>query len=1182
MKRLYQFSLLLLALLLPVSATAQDFIVDGIGYYINWPEEASVASCYYYAGDLTIPATVTYDGITYKVTSIRSGAFYSLEGLTSVTIPNSVSAIGSDAFYGCTNLTSVTIPNSVTTIGSNAFEGTAWYNSQPDGLVYAGLVAYKYKGIVPEGTSITLMEGTLGIAGHAFHGCSGLSSVIIPNSVTHIGEYAFDYCSSLTSIIIPNSVTHIGEHAFYYCSSLTSITIPNSVTIIDYGTFEGCSGLTSIDIPNSVTIIFGSAFKGCTGLTSVNISDIASWCGIDFADSDANPLYYAHHLYLNGSEITDLIIPSSLTSINPNAFEGCTGLTGIIVESGNIIYDSRDNCNAIIETATNTLIAGCKNTTIPNSVTSIGIDAFKGCTGLTSIDIPNSVTIIFESAFKGCTGLTSINIPNSVTSIGCEAFYGCTGLTSVNIPNSVTLIGWEAFANCTGLTSVNITDLEAWCNIDFSYNANPLSYAHHLFMNGEEITDLKIPNTVTSIGSDAFKGCTGLTSVTLPNSITSIGNYAFEYCTGLTSVTIPNSVTSIGSDAFYRCTGLTSVTVDSENPNYDSRDKCNAIILTASNTLIYGCKNTTIPNSVTSIGSDAFKGCTGLTSVTLPNSITSIGNYAFEYCTGLTDVYCLIEEPSKVNTGSSIFYLSSQDYTNRTLHVPAGSLAAYQADTKWNKYFGTIIEIGTEKVLATSVELNHASAELTKGGTLQLTATVMPEDATDKSVTWATSDKNIATVDTVGVVTAVAAGTATITTTTNDGSNLSASCVVTVTEPVVPQGDNVFVINDLETMHGDVVVIPVALINSQTFAAFQTDVFLPEGFSIVTDEDDEYLVTPSERLTSDHVLMTSDANNGSVRVLCYTPNALPIDGSEGELFYITIQVPNDAEGTYTIALRNSLLTTTEYQEISIPDAEGQMEIYAFIPGDVNDSRTVTVTDIVVTAQYVLDRDPSPFIFEAADMNGDGNVTVTDIMLIAYLINHPTMTAPKRMPILDGSNDYMSGEDLTLMAGETRKVSIQLNNEMDYTAFQLDLTLPAGLTANNFQLTDRAGNHAFDVNTLGNGKTRALCYSPAIKVINGHEGALLTFDVTATDDIKGIITMDGIELVTTDCQTALLDAFTIGVNTATSVNELNESKTVARMDYFNLTGHQIDRPGCGVTLVVTTYTDGTRSTTKVIK
>ena len=169
-----------------------------------------------------------------------------------------------------------------------------------------------------------------------------------------------------------------------------------------------------------------------------------------------------------------------------------------------------------------------------------------------------------------------------------------------------------------------------------------------------------------------------------------------------------------------------------------------------------------------------------------------------------------------------------------------------------------------------------------------------------------------------------------------------------------------------------------------------------------------------------------------------------------------------------------------------------------------------------------------------------------------------------------------------MAGETRTVSIALDNMTDYTAFQMDLTLPAGLTASNFQLTDRAGSHTLDVNTLGNGKTRALCYSPAIKVINGHEGALLTFDVTATDDIKGIITVDDIELVTANCQTVLLDSFTIGVNSATSVNELIEAKTVARVDYFNLAGQQIDHPGSGVTLVVTTYTDSTRSTTKVIK
>ncbi len=154
--------------------------------------------------------------------------------------------------------------------------------------------------------------------------------------------------------------------------------------------------------------------------------------------------------------------------------------------------------------------------------------------------------------------------------------------------------------------------------------------------------------------------------------------------------------------------------------------------------------------------------------------------------------------------------------------------------------------------------------------------------------------------------------------------------------------------------------------------------------------------------------------------------------------------------------------------------------------------------------------------------------------------------------------------------------------MDYTAFQMDLTLPEGLTASNFQLTDRAGSHAFDVSTLSNGKTRVLCYSPAIEVIEGHEGVLLTFDVTATDNVEGSIIVDDIEMVTANCQTILMNNFTIDVNSTTSVNELSGVKAVARVDYFNLAGQQIDRPSSGVTLVVTTYTDGTRSTTKVIK
>ena len=332
-----------------------------------------------------------------------------------------------------------------------------------------------------------------------------VGNIIIPESttyngttysVTSIGNRAFHGCSGLTSVTIPNFVTSIGEYAFYYCSGLTSVTIPNSVTSIGYNAFADCSGLTSVTIPNSVTSIGSSAFSCCSGLTSVT------------------------------------------------------------VDKNNGTYDSRDNCNAIIETSTNKLIVGCNNTIIPNSVTAIS-----------------------EYAFFRCSGLTSVTIPNSVTSIGDGAFCDCTGLTFVSIPNSV-----------------------------------------------------------TSIGYNTFYYCSGLTSVTIPNSITSIGDRAFEGCSGLTSVTIPNSVTSIGYGAFGGCSGLTSVTVDKNNGTYDSRDNCNAIIETSTNKLIVGCKNTTIPNSVTSIGDRAFEGCSGLTSVTIGNSVTSIGKYAFAGCWGLTSV----------------------------------------------------------------------------------------------------------------------------------------------------------------------------------------------------------------------------------------------------------------------------------------------------------------------------------------------------------------------------------------------------------------------------------------------------------------------------------------------------------------------------------------------------------------
>ena len=346
-------------------------------------------------------------------------------------------------------------------------------------------------------------------------------------SVTSISNSAFYYCTALTSVTIPNSVTSIGNSAFDYCSGLTSVNIPNSVTTIGSNAFSSCSGLTSITIPNAVTTIGYSAFFGCSGLTSVNIGN-------------------------------------SVTSIGSSAFYGCTGLTSITVESGNSTFDSRDNCNAIIETASNTLVFGCKNTTIPNSITSIGSGAFSGCNGLASITIPNSVTSIGSSAFSGCSGLTSINIPNSVTTIGDFAFHNCSNLKSFEFPESFTSIGLGAFHDTKWYD--NQPDGVVYAGL-FAY------YYKGVIPNGTSIVlkEGTLGIAIAAFGNHEVEksklntlirfdhACGGLKSIIIPNSVIYINDGAFNGCTNLTSVYMGNSVTSIDNGAFNYCPNLTNV-----------------------------------------------------------------------------------------------------------------------------------------------------------------------------------------------------------------------------------------------------------------------------------------------------------------------------------------------------------------------------------------------------------------------------------------------------------------------------------------------------------------------------------------------------------------------------------------------------------------------------------------------
>ena len=520
--------------------------------------------------------------------------------------------------------------------------------------------------------------------------------------VTYKGETAGNCYSDIVNI--PETVTFLGT--------------TRRVTSINDSAFYNCTGLTSVGIPNSVTTIGSDAFRFCYNIAKAEFASIESLCKIIFKNENSNPLCHANanHLYISGEEVTEVVIPNSVTTIGSSAFCGCTGLTSVGIPNS-------------VTTIGTYAFCGCEGLTsinIPNSVTTIGSSAFRACKGLTSVSIPNSVTTIGNYAFSGCTGLTSIGIPNSVTTIGNYTFSGCKGLTSINIPNSVKTIGYDAFHQCTGLTKAEFASIESLCKINFRNEySNPLYHANHLYINGEEVTEVIIPNSMTTIGSCAFCGCTGLTSVGIPNSVTTIGNSAFRACKGLTSVSIPNSVKTIGSSAFLGCTGLTSVSIPNSVktiryytflgctgltsvsiPNsvtsieYRAFENCTNLtsvsipnsVKTIDWATFYGCTGLTsinIPNSVTTIGYEAFDQCTGLTSVSIPNSVTTIGDRAFNGCDEIYQVFSFITNPFKID--SSVF--SNVAKANATLYVPKGTKELYKALNGWKEFY--IVEFDT-------------------------------------------------------------------------------------------------------------------------------------------------------------------------------------------------------------------------------------------------------------------------------------------------------------------------------------------------------------------------------------------------------------------------------------------------------------------------------------------------------
>lgn len=571
------------------------------------------------------------------------------EGLASVTIPDSVTCIGVKAFGFGEKITSVTIPDKVTRIENGAFSGCD------------NLKTVTFKGDAPTemGDGVFPSRCTVYVNRSASGFTTDANGKWHDAKVEYYGpELVIDKNGKLTSVnlhgstevTLPNRVIIIGQSAFSGCSELTSVTIPSSVTKIEQSAFSGCSGLTSVTIPSNVTSIGNNAFSGCSGLHSVNISDLCAWCEIEFVNSGstytyANPLTYAHNLYLNGELIRNLIIPDSVKCIKNGTFSCCSGLISVSIPTcvtniGNsAFYNCSNITNVIIPNSVKDVgqsaFCGCSELTslvIGDGVTNIGSSAFSGCNKLKNLVMEGGLTSIGNSAFYNCSGLTNVVMPNGVVTIGSSAFYNCNTLTAVQIPDSVVTIGNYAFQKCSSLTSVKVGD-------------SVTSIDSGVFRNCSSLTNVMIGCCVTSIGSEAFRDCSSLVSVTIPNSVTSIGNSAFYNCSELVSVTIPSSVTSVGNSAFSCCNNVKNVVVPGQQFGIPFEKVTNLVISAGTMSVLDssfdGCsslENVTIPNSVTSIGNYSFRGCGCIDDIAIPDSVTSIGNYAFYSCTGLTSV----------------------------------------------------------------------------------------------------------------------------------------------------------------------------------------------------------------------------------------------------------------------------------------------------------------------------------------------------------------------------------------------------------------------------------------------------------------------------------------------------------------------------------------------------------------